>query len=185
MKIQIMGGKITENLGSERSNFICPIPALFIFKFSIKICISLLLIVFEYLVYKSAINKNKHFNMFYLISKLKNNIRSPPLDISDGHGFYKSWHVKVKIGLDCCTWSFHITFLSSCFIAEKKCTRSATIFQLMAVSLGQSNFRIISWFCQLHAMQTKSISEQKEIFTNSPFSLFFFLHYENKSTKLV
>ena len=87
------------------------------------------------------------------------------LDISDGHGFYKSWHVKVKIGLDCCTWSFHITFLSSCFIVEKKCTRSATIFQLMAVSLGQSNFRIISWFCQLHAMQSKSIS---------PFSLFFF-----------
>ena len=88
-------------------------------------------------------------------------IRNNPLDISDGHGFYKSWHAKVKIGLDCCTWSFHITFLSSCFIVEKKCTRSATIFQLMAVSLGQSNFRIISWFCQLHAMQSKSISEPK------------------------
>ena len=53
MKIQIMGGKITENL-----RFKSPLRKvkiglsffLFIFKFSIKNCISLFLTIFEYLV---------------------------------------------------------------------------------------------------------------------------------------
>ena len=53
VKIQIMGGKITENLGFEsplrkvKNSFVI---FLFIFKFSIKNCISLFLTIFEYLV---------------------------------------------------------------------------------------------------------------------------------------
>ena len=64
MKIQIMGGKITENLGFQsplqkvKKNFVL---FLFIFKFSIKNCISLFLTIFNILFYKSDINKNKHF----------------------------------------------------------------------------------------------------------------------------
>jgi hypothetical protein len=64
MKIQIMGGKITENLGFKsllRKVKIFLSFFLFIFKFSIKNCISLFLTIFEYLFYKSDINKNKDF----------------------------------------------------------------------------------------------------------------------------
>ena len=53
MKIQIIGGKITENLGFKSplrkvKNFLSFF--LFIFKFSIKNCISVFLTIFEYLV---------------------------------------------------------------------------------------------------------------------------------------
>ena len=53
MKIQIMGGKITENLGFKsplRKIKKCYVFFLFIFKFSIRNCISLFLAIFEYLV---------------------------------------------------------------------------------------------------------------------------------------
>ena len=53
MKIQIMGGKITENLGFKsllRKVIFFVLFFLFIFKFSIKNCISLYLTTFEYLV---------------------------------------------------------------------------------------------------------------------------------------
>ena len=53
MKIQIMGGTITENLGFKsplwKVKFFLSF-FLFIFKFSIKNCVSLFLIIFEYLV---------------------------------------------------------------------------------------------------------------------------------------
>jgi hypothetical protein len=52
MKIQIMGGKITENqwFQSPHGRSICFVLFLFIFNFSIKNCISLFLTIFEYLV---------------------------------------------------------------------------------------------------------------------------------------
>ena len=53
MKIQIIDGKITENLGFEsplRKVKTFSVLFLFIFKFSIKNCISLYLTIFEYLV---------------------------------------------------------------------------------------------------------------------------------------
>ena len=52
MKIQIKGGKITENLGFESPHRKVKkiVLILFIFKFSIKNCISLFLSIFEYLV---------------------------------------------------------------------------------------------------------------------------------------
>ena len=66
MKTQIMGGKITENLGFKsplrKVKIFCPF-FLFIFQFSIKNCISLFLTIFEYLVLELKYQLNKDFQL--------------------------------------------------------------------------------------------------------------------------